>query len=285
MNVPLLQTKRWRQLVLGTLVVTTAVALAPAIKAQSVTGRWLRVQRISGNVTTLIGRRKSAQVGERLSAVGHGLITGNRSSANLAVDDGIGSIAVAQNTHLTIQQLYVLPDGGKVTVIDVPRGQARLQVRPFTHPSSRLELRTPSGVAAVRGTVFGVSVDEDGQTNVATLEGQVEASAQEVAVPVNAGMVSIIHPGEPPSPARELDRELDIQWDSYEWRGDHFYMAGRIDAANTLLAMGDELATSRAGRFEESLQLPSRSQPVVLTVQNAMGEARTYRLLPWLSND
>ncbi|MEM8611798.1 MAG: hypothetical protein AAGF93_07250, partial [Cyanobacteria bacterium P01_H01_bin.105] len=125
----------------------------------------------------------------------------------------------------------------------------------------------------------------DGQTNIATLEGQVEASAQDVVVPVNAGMVSTIHPGEPPSPARALDRELDIQWDSYEWRDDHFYISGRIDPANTLLAMGEELPISRAGRFEEKLQLTSRSQPVVLVVENAMGEARKYRLLPWLSND
>ena len=288
MNVPLmLKAKRWRRLALGTLVATTAVgvALAPALNAQSVTGRWLRIQRVSGNVTTLVGGRRNAQVGDRLSAVGHGLITGNRSSANLAVDDGIGAIAVAQNTRLTVQQLYIAPDGAKITVIDVPRGQARLQVRRFTNPNSRLELHTPSGVAAVRGTVFGVSVDEDGQTTIATTEGQVEASANKVVVPVDPGMVSIIYPGEPPSLARTLDRELDIQWDGYEWRDNHFYISGRIDPANELLAMGEEISISRTGRFEEELQLSSRSQPAVLTVQNAMGETRTHRLLPWLSHD
>ncbi|MEM9978525.1 MAG: FecR family protein, partial [Cyanobacteria bacterium P01_D01_bin.2] len=165
------------------------------------------------------------------------------------------------------------------------RGQARLQVRRFNNPNSRLELHTPSGVAAVRGTVFGVSVDEDGQTSVATLEGQVEASAQNVAVPVDAGMVSIIYPGEPPTSPQSLDRELDIQWQTYEWREDHFYMAGWIDPANTLMVMGDEISTTRTGYFAKKVFLADRSHRVMLTVQNAMGEARIYELLPWLSND
>ena len=283
----MLQPKRLKQTILGSLIATTAISvvLIPALEAQSLAGRWLQIQRISGDVTTLAGRRKNAQVGDRLSAAGHGLITSNRSSAHLAVDDGIGTIAVAQNTRLSIRQLSILSDGSKITVIDVPQGQARLQVRRFTHPNSRLELHTPSGVAAVRGTEFGVSVDDEGQTNVATLEGRVEAIAQNVAVPVDAGMVSIIHPGEPPAPAQSLDRKLDIQWQLYEWREDHFYMAGRIDAANTLLAMGEELSVSRTGHFEQKLRLSDRSQPVVLSVQNAVGESRTHRLLPWLSND
>lgn len=276
-----------KRLALGSLlaVVPLGILGVPALQAQSRPGGWLQVQRMTGNVTTLTGRSKNTQVGDRLSAIGHGLVTGNRSSANLSVDDGIGSVAVAQNTRITVKQLSVLADGARVTVLDVPRGQARLQVRRFTHANSRLELHTPSGVAAVRGTVFGVSVDEEGQTNVATLEGQVEASAQEVSVPVDAGEVSIIYPGEPPTSVRALDRRLDIQWQAYEWRTNHFYIAGHIDAANTLLAMEDEVSVSRSGYFEERIPLTDRSQPVELTVQNAMGETRTHRLLPWLSHD
>ena len=57
----------------GALVVATTLGIAavPALQAQT-TGGWLQVQRVSGSVTTLIGRRKNTQVGDRLSAVGHG---------------------------------------------------------------------------------------------------------------------------------------------------------------------------------------------------------------------
>lgn len=286
MNVcPRLQPRQLKHLAIGSILTTAVMGISFASFAQSVPGRWLQVQRVTGTVTLLTGNSKPAQVGNRLSTVGHGLVTGNRSSAHLSVDDGIGGIAVSQNTRIAIRQLSVLPDGSKVTVIDVPRGQARLQVRRFTHDNSRLELHTPSGVAAVRGTEFGVSVEQNGQTNVATLEGQVEASAQSVVVPVDAGMVSIIHPGDPPTPARPLDRELEIEWNGYEWKNDRFYISGRIDAANTLLAMGEELPVGRTGHFEETLQLTDRSPSVVLTVQNALGETRQYRLLPWLSHD
>lgn len=266
-------------------VATLSIPLAQNIAAQSVPGRWLQLERFSGAVTILTSNRKTAQKGDRLSAVGHTLVTGNRSSANLSMDAGIGSVAVAQNSRMTIQQLSVLPDGARVTVLDVPRGQARVQVRPFTNPNSRLELRTPSGVAAVRGTIFGVSVAEDGKMSVGTLEGQVDASAQSVSVPVDAGMVSIIRPGEPPTPAQALDRKLGIKWHGYEWQPDHLYISGRIDAANTLLVMGKEIPISRAGYFEKRIPLAQHMYRARIVVQNSVGETRTHNLFRWLADD
>ena len=278
--------KLLRRLALSSLLVATTVSIpfAQGLRAQSVPGRWLQVERFSGTVTTRTGNSKNAQKGDRLSAVGHSLVTGNRSSANLSVDSGIGSVAVAQNTRITIQQLSVLPDGARVTVLDIPQGQARAQVRPFSNPNSRLELHTPSGTAAVRGTIFGVSVAKDGRTGIATLEGQVEASAQSVSVPVDAGMVSIVRPGEPPTPARTLDRDLDIQWHTHEWQSDHLYISGRIDAANTLFVDEQEITTSRAGYFEDKIPLARRRHRVLATVQNPVGETRDHSLFRWLAH-
>uniref|UniRef100_A0ACD5H295 FecR domain-containing protein n=1 Tax=Desertifilum tharense IPPAS B-1220 TaxID=1781255 RepID=A0ACD5H295_9CYAN len=50
-------------------------------------------------------------------------------------------------------------------------GQARFRVRRFNHPGSSLEIETPAGSSAVRGTEFGVSVHPDGKTGIATREG------------------------------------------------------------------------------------------------------------------
>lgn len=70
----------------------------------------------------------------------------------------------------------------------------------------------PSGIAAVRGTEFGVLVTDDGTTNIATLTGQVAAIAESVTVPVDAGQVSTLFPGEVPSSPAPLDRVLENQW-------------------------------------------------------------------------
>jgi hypothetical protein len=41
-----------------------------------------------------------------------------------------------------------------------------------------LEISSPSGVAGVRGTVFGVAVDPKGKTGISTLEGAVATTAK-----------------------------------------------------------------------------------------------------------
>ncbi|NER82794.1 MAG: FecR domain-containing protein [Leptolyngbya sp. SIO1D8] len=274
---------RLGRVALGSLLMTTAISTyhLPALNAQSVEGRWLQVQRISGSVTTQINGSRQAQIGDRLSAPGHGTTTAHQSSTNLAIDTAIGSIAVAQNTRLTVQRLSTLSDGAKVTILDVTRGQARLQVRTFTHPNSRLELHTPSGVAAVRGTEFGVFVSKDGTTTIATLEGQVEALAQSRSVLVDAGSTVMIHPGEPPSSPRPLDRELAIDWQTQERRLNRLYVSGRIDPANHLLLNGEEIPISRSGYFEIVKPQANRHRSVVFTVQNPLGESRVYRMRLW----
>ncbi|MEA5466182.1 FecR family protein [Leptothoe sp. PORK10 BA2] len=266
-------------------VTTFGLSLASTFEAESAVRRALHVRRTSGTVTTVNGQQRRTQVGDQLTASGHGLITGHRSSANLAIDGGSGSVSVAQNTQMTIQQLSVSSRGGHVTVLDVPRGQARVQVPTFTNPSSRLELHTPSGVAAVRGTVFGVSVSENGKTGIATLEGKVEASAQSVKVPVAPGMVSIIHPGEAPTPARPLDRTLEIQWNLFEWRGNRLYVEGKIDSANSLLVAENEISVDRHGYFKSDFPLSKSTHRVIATVQNPMGETRDHRLFRWIVHD
>lgn len=260
---------------------TLGIVLRPnTLLANTYLSRWLRIQRISGEVTTFTNQGKRARVGDYITSAGHGLITGPRSTAHLAVDDGIASVAVAQNTKMTIQQLSVLQDGARITVLDVPQGQVRFQVRRFTNPKSRLELRTPSGVTAVRGTTFGISINQQGQTNVAALEGQVEAAAQGVRIPVNANKVSIIYPGTAPTNPRDLDRELEIRWQDYEWRDEEFYMAGYVDAANLLWVNDQEVSVDRAGYFEQTIPFNRQRRVVSIIVQNPIGETRTHKVFP-----
>ena len=51
------------------------------------------------------------------------------------------------------------------------------------------------------------------------------------------------------------------------------------------MVKGDDISITRTGYFEKKVLLADRSQRVMLTVQNAMGEARMHEILPWLSND
>ncbi|MEO1093408.1 MAG: FecR domain-containing protein [Cyanobacteria bacterium J06638_28] len=252
----------------------------PVLYAQS-RSRWLSVDRLSGTVTLQTSGSRSARVGDRLTTAGHGITTSRGASAVLGIDIAIGSIVVAQSTRLLIQRLTTLSDGAEVTILDVPRGQARIQTRSFNNPNSRLELHTPSGVAAVRGTEFGVAVADDGKTSIATLEGKVDVIAQLQSVAVDAGLTSIIYPGEPPTQPQSLDRDLDIELTAQGRRNGAFTVLGQINPANTLLLDGKEVPIQRTGQFETTIPSGSRNHEVEFVVRNALGESRTHLIRQW----
>jgi hypothetical protein len=86
--------------------------------------RWLQVEQLTGNVyIELLNGGRSAQIGDRLSRVGDRITTGPRAFAKLALDTGVGTIEVAENTQVQIQTLDPpLPDQGRVTRLVVPPG-------------------------------------------------------------------------------------------------------------------------------------------------------------------
>ncbi|MEO1592269.1 MAG: FecR family protein [Cyanobacteria bacterium J06632_22] len=256
------------------------VAISPTAIAQTQQrlGGWLMVQRFQGRVTY---QSRSARIGDRLDQAGATITTAARSAARLTLDNNIGSVQVAQNSNLFVRTLATGADGSRVTILDVPQGQVRLQVRRFSNPNSRLEVHTPSGVAAVRGTEFGVSVAEDGRTTIATLSGAVEARGQGQAVLVNPGYVSIIRPGEAPSTPIPLDQDLAFHTADYERQGgQQVRIAGRVNPANTVLIDGQPAMVAPDGRVTASVQVPQHLRLVNIDVTNAMGEQRRQRL--WL---
>ncbi|MEB3268234.1 MAG: FecR family protein [Leptolyngbya sp.] len=275
---------RYGGLALLTLGMTVALGspLMPWGQTSAQLGRWLEVRRFSGGVTVQTDRSRNAWVGARLTQSGHGITTGARATSTLVADLNIGSVTLAQNTRMTVQRLDVLSNGGRVTILRVHRGQARMQARPMNNPSSRLELHTPSGIASVRGTDFGVAVEETGDTNVGTLDGRVEAIAQGEIVSVDPGLVSVIHPGEAPSPPFALDRVLDLTVINQNRRGTFIYLVGRIDPGNTLLQETAEdlveLPTDRGGYFEVTIPFDEASNAATLVVRNVMGESRRHEL-------
>ncbi|MEM8807012.1 MAG: FecR domain-containing protein [Cyanobacteria bacterium P01_G01_bin.38] len=245
--------------------------------------RWLEFRTLTGNVQYVSsGRTQTARVGARLNAVGDGVRTGRRSSARLAVDTNVGFVTVSENSDVRITQLRANPSGGRVTDLTVVRGQARLQVRPFTHRDSELNIRTPAGVSGVRGTEFGVAVKPDGITGVATLEGRVVSSAQGVSVDVPEGFQTLIEPGEPPQPPEPLRDDPTLIVNVLQTAtvdGNRVVeIVGSTDKVNLLVINDEVQSTDEAGGFE--LQVPllddRRVQAAVIT---PLGTEQVYELV------
>jgi hypothetical protein len=241
--------------------------------------RWLEVRRVSGNVFYQKGATlKPVQIGMRLQAIGEGLQTGKRSATLLALDTGIGFVQVAESTKFTIQQLQTVPDGGHVTYLDVPQGQVRLRLRRFTHSSSRLEVKTPASVSGVRGTDFGVTVQPDGKTGIATLTGSVLTEAQSKSVMVDAGTQSLVLPGQPPSPPIPLkdDSRLAIRVLA-AMGGGRVRIAGQTDPVNLLLLGDVPQKIGPEGEFDITVPMVGNRR-LRATVITPLGKQQVYEL-------
>lgn len=243
--------------------------------------RWLAVQQMNGKVTYQQQQQaRPAKMGDRLQVIGDSLATGQRSTATLEVDTGIGLISLTENTQIIVQLLGMAPDNGRITHLKVPYGQARLRLRRFTHRGSNLQLQTPAGVSAVRGTEFGVGVQPNGKTGLATLEGGVVTTAQGQTVSVPAGFQNFTVPGEPPSPAVPLTDSTELRYTlerqiQQGLRQVRFW--GQVDPVNTVLIGTVPQVTDRNGRF--SLMLPAVSvQRFQVTVITPLGRQQIHQL-------
>ena len=241
--------------------------------------RWIEVQSVSGNVTLLNRNgRESARVGQRLQSVGEGIVTGNRSSATLSLDSGIGTLQVSENTQFTIQDIQN-NSGGAQTKLNVSRGQVRLKLRSFTNPSSSLEIFTPAGVTGVRGTDFGVSILPSGKTGVATLKGKVAAAAQGKTVAIDRGFQSSVTPGNaplPPVPLRD-NASLDVQVLGKESNG-QVHLVAQTDDIN-VISIGELVIEPNAQGILDVRVPMGTNRSIEVRVTTPLGKQRTYQLI------
>lgn len=159
---------------------------------------------VSGDArVTLPGTpERPLQAGERLGA-GATLVTGAHSSITLRLADG--SLLVLQpGARMALDTLSVYPGGGMVdSRLRLQEGRVEVGANPERKPGGRLQVITPSAVAAVRGTRFRVAAAADA-SRAETLEGMVGLAAARREVNVAAGQGSLAETGQPPRPPVSL---------------------------------------------------------------------------------
>lgn len=85
----------------------------------------------------------------------------------------------------------------KDTIFTLQEGRLQAQAEGLRKNGGQLAIRTPSAVAAVRGTVFELSATNS-DSGLACYEGQVDVSAQKVTVQVPTGMGTYVEKGKAP---------------------------------------------------------------------------------------
>ena len=270
--------------ILKSLPLAALLLAMPTIAESQLANGWMEIQQTSGKVTITQSPPRPAKVGDRLNKPGDTIETARSSMALLRLDSGMGSIQVAENTKLRIQKLKKLLDGSRITTLAIEKGQVRTKVRRFTSPRSSLQIVSPAGIAAVRGTEYGISVSDDGRMVIATESGLVAATAQGETVELSTGFGSRIREGEKPSPPQKFDKLLKLDVYDIEINDSQLHINGAIHPLNTLAIAGVEVPVEDDGSFEALVEIPSLKSlsQISIAVRNPLGEEKAYPLLAGL---
>jgi hypothetical protein len=124
--------------------------------------------------------------------------TGDRGVVVLVFADG-SRLRLQPQSRLALDIVSVYAGGGMVdTRARLQHGRVELEANPVKKPGNRLEVQTPSALAAVRGTRFRVSAD-DAVMHEETVEGLVGVSAQQTEVKVAQAQGTVAETGKPPA--------------------------------------------------------------------------------------
>ncbi|MEX0815159.1 MAG: FecR domain-containing protein [Dongiaceae bacterium] len=135
--------------------------------------------------------------------------TGTTSASEIRLRDDT-QLTIGPSSRVVLDDFVLDADASRQRLV-IALGRGVLRFVTGTLAKSAYEIRTPTAVIGVRGTVFTVSVDEDGTTRVRVEDGGVEAAnLAGVAVEVEAGFSTVIAGAAggmppPPGPPAPLD--------------------------------------------------------------------------------
>ncbi len=156
---------------------------------------------IGGDVYVLKAGTESwekAEVGTTLQP-GDIVKSARGSHAEVTFFDG-STIELEQSTELAMSELSVDDNGSTTTRLAQSLGKTISRVKKLADPASKYEVETPAAIAAVRGSVMEVTVEDDGTTTVANVSGDIRVIVDGEEYIIHEGMKRTIKPGEKPGP-------------------------------------------------------------------------------------
>jgi hypothetical protein len=131
------------------------------------------------------------------------LATGEEGAVEITFEDR-ASFLVKPSSSLKMTTLERKSPDYFLRELYLRSGRAISNLRDATGKGSRFEIRTPSAVAATRGTVFRVAVDDSEATRSEVLNGRIGVEAMKRTVAVSEGEGTFVRKGDPPLEPRKL---------------------------------------------------------------------------------
>jgi outer membrane protein assembly factor BamB len=111
---------------------------------------------------------------------GNAIVTGKKSECNLLIGED-SYVLVRENSRLVIDKLVKSVEGLETNSVDLKMGKIVVNPKKLLK-SEEFKVKTPTAIAAVRGTKFVVSQEEGKAVHVSVVEGKVEMKPRVAAL-------------------------------------------------------------------------------------------------------
>jgi len=165
----------------------------PLVRGQAIfiPAAWLKAAPVQAYIVSFRGAVKvqgasRARIG---GTVGEGarIVTGPAATITLRLPDGSIMVLPSQSAIRIERLRYIALRGVYDRRFVLESGRSQYEVTPNHRDGSRFEVGTPISVAAVRGTIFRVSLPPGGGANTETLRGDVGVTGRTGAIDVPQG--------------------------------------------------------------------------------------------------
>src|SRR5437899_6591780 len=193
----------------GVLAAILLLATLPALAAEAPASHCVLVEK-EGKVE--IARNGTAtwsiaQIDEKLQP-GDRLRTSSRSRAALRWSE----LSVLRVSELTSMEIQAPATSTNKPQLELRSGAAYFFSR---EKPAEIQFRTPVASGAIRGTEFNLTVAEDGRTELALLDGEVDLSNEQGATILKSGEQGTVEPGRAPAKTALINAISVIQWALY----------------------------------------------------------------------
>jgi hypothetical protein len=167
---------------------------------------------IDGKVTFIKGNVMTQEKGSEewselfsndLVKQGSGIKTGDEGTVEVTFEDG-ASFLLRPGTTLKINNAIKKGSFNFIRNLYLFSGRTISRFKEAFGKDSRFEIHTPSAIAAARGTVFRVSVDDREAMRSEVLKGTIGVEAMRQTVELNEGEGTLVRMNEPPLKPRKL---------------------------------------------------------------------------------
>lgn len=209
---------------------------------------------------------REARVQQRVEA-GHFVRTGDQSSMALLFADKT-QMRLAQNSLFRVKAASDSPNA--TATLQLRQGRAWTQSKAGP---GRVQMETPSAIAAIQGTDWIMEVDEAGNTQLIVLHGEVHLYNEHGSVTVQGNEQARVAPGQAPVKLILLNPADRVQWIG----------AYRVDVQSypelRVAAGGDDLPLRALGELLRAQRLPEARSQLLARVGQGPAPAVHYLLL------